>query len=150
MKFSWSHIDTTNKKQAEMLCVAQNQKNTIESVSESIAEAEKYTCWNPMLLKKDDEAIGFAMYGVWVDTNKPPRMWLDRFFIDQRYQKKGYAKQILPWILEQISVVYDEVYLSVYENNTVAIALYKQLGFCFNGETDTKGEKVMVWRNQNK
>ncbi len=71
-----------------MLCVAQNQKNTIESVSESIAEAEKYTCWNPMLLKKDDEAIGFAMYGVWVDTNKPPRMWLDRFFIDQRYQKK--------------------------------------------------------------
>ena len=72
------------------------------------------------------------------------------FFHRPTLSKKGYAKQILPWILEQISVVYDEVYLSVYENNTVAIALYKQLGFCFNGETDTKGEKVMVWRNQNK
>lgn len=148
MKFCWQNINEINRKQAEALCVTQDQKDLIESVAESIAEAEEYTCWKPMLLQKDDEAIGFAMYGVWVDPNKPPRMWLDRFLIDKHYQGKGYAKQILPWILEQITDVYDEVYLSVYETNTVAIALYKQLGFSFNGEIDTKGEKVMVWKKK--
>ena len=35
--------------------------------------------------------------------------------------------------------------LSVYENITRAIRLYEQIGFCFNGEYDTKGEHVMVY-----
>ena len=37
-----------------------------------------------------------------------------------------------------------DIYLSVYEENHVAISLYQSYGFKFNGELDTKGEKIMV------
>lgn len=36
------------------------------------------------------------------------------------------------------------VYLSVYGDNAAAIHLYRQAGFSFNGDYDTKGERVMV------
>ena len=39
----------------------------------------------------------------------------------------------------------DEVYLSVYDNNKVAIKLYKKLGFKFNGKLDINGEKIMTY-----
>ena len=39
----------------------------------------------------------------------------------------------------------DRVFLSVYDDNQGAIRLYEKLGFAFNGELDTKGERVMVY-----
>ena len=41
-----------------------------------------------------------------------------------------------------------QIYLSVYENNVAAIAMYQQIGFQFNGELDTKGEKIMVYMEE--
>ena len=38
----------------------------------------------------------------------------------------------------------NDIYLSVYEDNQHAIDLYRLYGFNFNGELDTKGEKIMV------
>lgn len=36
-----------------------------------------------------------------------------------------------------------DIYLSVYEENQQAIALYQFFGFVFTGELDSKGEKIM-------
>ena len=44
----------------------------------------------------------------------------------------------------------NKLYLSVYDTNSSAIRLYQQLGFVFNGELDTNGERVMEWTYQNK
>lgn len=41
-----------------------------------------------------------------------------------------------------------DIYLSVYEENKTAVSLYKLFGFEFNGELDTKGEKVMVLKQK--
>ena len=48
-------------------------------------------------------------------------------------------------LLDRLHAEYSDsmVYLSVYENNTRAIRLYEQIGFCFNGEFDTEGEHGM-------
>ncbi|HEL3620841.1 TPA: spermidine acetyltransferase, partial [Clostridioides difficile] len=41
----------------------------------------------------------------------------------------------------------DELYLSIFEDNKMAIKLYKDFGFEFNGELDYGGEKVMVLKS---
>lgn len=63
------------------------------------------------------------------------------------YQGAGYGKAAVHALLERLHHEYDcnKVYLSVYEDNLTAIALYKQIGFYFNGAYDTKGEKIMVY-----
>ena len=50
-------------------------------------------------------------------------------------------------LLERLPKEYgkDRVFLSVYDDNQGAIRLYEKLGFAFNGELDTKGERVMVY-----
>ena len=73
-------------------------------------------------------------------------MWLDRFFIDERFQGRGYAKPVLIQLIRKIheEYGYDEIYLSVYESNQLAIKVYQSLGFVFNGEHDINDELVMV------
>lgn len=86
------------------------------------------------------------MYGFFKNEGKKGRVWLDRFLIDKKYQNKGYAKVILPFLIDYILCEYNfnKIYLSVYEENLLAINLYKRLGFKFNGEKDINGELVMV------
>ena len=65
--------------------------------------------------------------------------------IDSKYQGKGYGKASLDFLVNHLKNKYncDELYLSIFENNKMAIKLYKDFGFEFNGELDYGGEKVM-------
>ena len=135
-----------NRKILYKLKVYKNQKKHIETVYNCIKEARKYKCWRPIGIKIDDKYVGFAMYGLWINEGKNGRVWLDRFLIDRKYPNKGYAKLVMPLIIEKIKneYNYNKLYLSVYEDNYVAINFYKKLGFNFNGEKDINGELVMV------
>ena len=55
-------------------------------------------------------------------------------------------EQILALLREQYPS--EDIYLSVYEENRIAVALYQSCGFRFNGELDDKGEKVMVLKGK--
>ena len=75
------------------------------------------------------------------------QLWFDRLLIDKQYQHKGYGRAAVAALLKRLQQEYPScscVYLSVYEDNTAAIRLYRQAGFSFNGEYDTKGERIMV------
>ncbi len=74
------------------------------------------------------------------------RVWLDRFMIDYRSQNKGYGRASLDFLINSLIKEYNcnEIYLSIYEENSYAIKLYKSVGFNFNQEVDDNGEKVMV------
>ena len=135
-----------NRKILYKLKVFKNQQKHIETVYDSIKEARKHKCWCPVGIKIDDKYIGFAMYGLWINEGKRGRVWLDRFMIDKRYQNMGYSKIVMPLIIEKIKEQYNynKLYLSVYEDNFIAINFYKKLGFTFNGEKDINGELVMV------
>ncbi|WP_027701600.1 GNAT family N-acetyltransferase [Metaclostridioides mangenotii] len=124
------------------LSVKNNQSDFIESNLYSIAESKFEEAWKTVGIYNDDILIGFSMYGKLEDN----RVWLDRFMIDHKFQGRGYGKLSLKFLIDSLYREYEceEIYLSIYEANINAIELYKSYGFEFNGELDTKGEKVMV------
>ena len=139
-------VNEENKRIALALHVAPGQEHMVESVEECCEEADRIALWRPVMIYDDQTPVGFAMYGFWPREGEHGRLWLDRFFIDGRYQHRGYATRALTVILPYITAEYGckEVYLSVYEDNRIAIDLYKKFGFSFNGELDRNGERVMV------
>ncbi|WP_338652093.1 GNAT family N-acetyltransferase [Lysinibacillus sp. Y5S-8] len=139
-------ITAFNKKEILALRIADNQQHFIETTDQCLAEAEMDRRFTPLGLYKDNTVIGFAMYGLFPHEDYSQRVWLDRYLIDEQYQGQGLGKHFLQQLIRYLTVKFNcsQIYLSVYDNNAVAIQLYKQFGFIFNGELDDKGEKVMV------
>ena len=127
MDFTFTPVTKENIEIFSKLHVADNQLDTIETVMECYEEAQEYSQWRPLAIAHDGEYIGFTMYG---EFNDPfYRIWFDRFFIDERFQGKGYGKGVIAIILDKIAKEYHckEIHLSVYPHNTPAINLYKQV-----------------------
>ena len=123
-------VNSENRMEAENLSVFSEQSGFIESVGECLQEADNLNLWRPVCIYDGDILVGFAMYG-YFPSPFPGRLWLDRLLIDKRYQGKGYGRQAVLALLDRL--------------HARAIRLYEQIGFCFNGEYDTKGEHVMVY-----
>lgn len=140
------NVTRLNKEEILALKIADDQIGFLETTEECLAEAEEDPRFVPVGLYKENRAVGFAMYGQFQQEDGKPRVWLDRYFIDERYQQMGLGKYYLQLLIHYLAEFYhtEQIYLSVYEDNTVAIRLYEQFGFRFNGENDEKGEKIMV------
>lgn len=142
-------ITAENRKEAEALETAPGQEGFVESVTECLQEADQVKCWRPVgIYTEKSELVGFAMYGYFWQYPPFGRVWLDRLLIDRRYQGRGYGKEAVELLLEQLWREYHrrKIYLSVYQENAAAIRLYQKFGFAFNGELDLHGESVMVCR----
>lgn len=146
MNLHFEPVNPENRKDVESLQVLPEQTGFIESVRECMIEADELKAWKPVGIYDGDLLIGFAMYGCFSDSQPARGVWLDRILIDRKYQGKGYGKAATLALLKRLYQEYgaEQVYLSVYESNEAAVALYQQLGFQFNGKNDTKGEKIMV------
>ena len=123
------------------------QRTFVEPVRECLEEAAGDARWHPMGIYLGDCLIGFTMYGKFSDGRPVSRVWLDRILIDKRYQHCGYGKSAILALIKRLREEYPgyhAVYLSVFDDNPVAIRLYRELGFRFTGELDTGGEKIMV------
>lgn len=146
MHFEFVAVTKENFSDAVRLKIAPCQAGTVETVEECCREALEYPIWRPTIVRCNGENVGFAMYGLWINEGEGGRVWLDRFFIDARFQGKGLAKACLIPLLQKMHETYGypKTYLSVYEDNLPAIRLYEKLGFVFNGERDINGELVMV------
>lgn len=146
MRLEIQNITYLNKAEILALKIADEQTGFLETTSECLAEAAEDPRFVPVGLYKKETPIGFAMYGKFNQQNEGARVWLDRYFIDERYQGKGYGKYYLQLLFDHLVEIYNtnRIYLSVYDHNEVAIRLYKKFGFQFNGEIDENGEKIMV------
>lgn len=145
-KLTLRKVDNSNLDDILNLRVNKGQKNFIETTEECLNEARELELWRPVGIYSGEELIGFSMYGLFKEEGKNGRVWLDRLLIDKKYQGLGYGRKSLELLLEILKEEYnhDEVFLSIYDDNLVGIELYEKIGFKFNGEIDTKGEKVMV------
>lgn len=145
MNIQFETVNDINRKAVQGLKVAKGQEGYIEPVTECLEEAGQFSCWRPVAVYDGEKLIGFAMYCRWKDSPHE-RVWLDRLLIDARYQGKGYGKACLSKLLERLKAEYGcgEIYLSVFPENKVAIRLYEEFGFRFNGEKDIHNEDVMV------
>ncbi|GLF83210.1 MULTISPECIES: GNAT family N-acetyltransferase [Bacillus] len=131
------------------LKVSGQQKSYVESSKVCLEDAVKCEYYQPAALYYQGDLIGFAMYGLFPGdskTNEDGRVWLDRFFIDERFQGRGLGKKMLDALIRHLTIIYkcNKIYLSIYEENKPAKNLYLKFGFQFNGELDFNGEKVMV------
>ena len=137
------------RKEAEQLAVSKEQEYFIETVEESMHEADEISDWEPVCIYDGDTMVGFSMYG-YMRREKQPRVWLDRLLIDAHYQNRGYGRQTIKKMLARIQQEFPgkDIYISAYENNSVAIALYQSFGFHMNGELDVNGEKIMVLKSK--
>ncbi|MFC5589995.1 GNAT family N-acetyltransferase [Sporosarcina soli] len=137
-------ITDSNKKEVLELKIAEQQQGFIEPVSHCLADAEKDTRYIPLALYENGEIIGFSMYGKFDE-----QIWLDRYLIDERFQGKGLGRYFFRALLEDLLELYPNqpVYLSVFEQNKVAIQLYQKFGFSFTEEVDENGEKIMIYPN---
>ncbi|MBD0408726.1 GNAT family N-acetyltransferase [Bacillus sp. 1021] len=141
----------TEENRADILAlhVSESQALFIETAEECLQDAEDCRHYQPAGLYVDGELVGFAMYG-WFpeydEENKNGRVWLDRFFIDERYQGRGLGRLMLDALIHYLAQLYDcrRIYLSLFEDNVHALRLYQKFGFRFNEELDSNGEKVMV------
>ena len=142
------HFETVtakNRGAVERLALLPEQAGFIQSPSECLREADASDFWRPVGIYDGTELVGFAMYG-YLPFLGEGQLWFDRLLIDKAFQGRGYAKAAIAALLERLRQEYPcrRVYLSVYGDNAAAIHLYQQAGFSFNGDYDTKGERVMV------
>ena len=142
------HFETVtakNRGAVEHLALLPEQAGFIESPTECLREADASDFWRPVGIYDGTELVGFAMYG-YLPFLGEGQLWFDRLLIDKACQGRGYAKAAIAALLERLRQEYPcrRVYLSVYGDNAAAIHLYRQAGFSFNGDYDTKGERVMV------
>lgn len=126
------------------LKVQNHQTYYIESIEECLNEANYYDGWNAYKIFDGDDLVAFAMYGQFPEENN--RVYLDRFFIDEKFQGKGYFRKIMPLIVEKIANEYkiNELFASIYKENEVATNLFLEHGFVMNGEKDLNGELGMT------
>lgn len=139
-------ITVENKQEVLELHIAKEQEGFVETPAECLAEAEEDHRYTPVGLYKDNIPVGFAMYGEFPGKQQRKRIWLDRLLIDENFQGRGLGKHFLDRLITFLTLKFktDEIYLSVYDDNQVAIRLYEKFGFHFNGEIDGNGELVMV------
>ncbi|MGG0668708.1 GNAT family N-acetyltransferase [Sporosarcina koreensis] len=145
MKWDIRKVTIDNKEEILSLRVAEEQRHFIETIEESLAEAEQWEEFRPVGLYVDDVPVGFAMYGYLGDGKGGGNVWIDRLMIDEKFQGKGFGRHFMELLMQKVLDEYGEqpMYLSVYPVNTDAIRLYEKLGFVFIGEYDTKGEQIM-------
>ncbi|WP_286058991.1 GNAT family N-acetyltransferase [Bacillus mojavensis] len=142
-------VTEENRESILSLHVHKSQISYIESTKQCLEDATKCQYYKPAGLYYEGELVGFAMYG-WFpeidEENKNGRVWLDRFFIDERFQGQGLGSMMLEALIHHLAEQYtcNRIYLSIFENNIHALRLYQKFGFTFNGELDYNGEKVMV------
>lgn len=146
MSISLREITEDSKEDVLQIQVKETQCGYIETVEACLEEAKICKMYKPVGLYVDDSVVGFAMYGFFPEEGDNGRVWMDRLLIDASFQGEGLGSLTLVALLERLKSEFncEEVYLSVYEDNVVAIKMYEKAGFCFNGERDENGEKVMV------
>lgn len=123
--------------------VAPEQKTHVCDKAGILARAYAYrnSRSNALLICDDDTPVGIALY---YDLDDLKEYDLCQFFIDARYQRKGYgteaAKQILKLLKDDGK--FDKVTLCYTEGNTAAKNFYEKLGFTYTGDCED-GEIVM-------
>ncbi|MGF9874827.1 GNAT family N-acetyltransferase [Bacillus tropicus] len=137
-------VTEKNWRSVAALNVAKDQQQFIESNAFSLAESLYEKNGTSVGLYDGETLVGYAMYGWYWEKRKS--VWLDRFMIDQRYQRKGYAKRFLRLLIQFLQNKFEckTIYLSLHPDNKPAMGLYESFGFRLNGDIDDEGPVVGV------
>ena len=80
------------------LKVSEPQKELVTSNAVSIAQSKIQPECIPLGIYEDEEAFGFIMYCIDTDDGE---YWIYRLMIDERYQRRGYAKEAMTLLIKE-------------------------------------------------
>ena len=132
-------LNDDNYEELSKLKIAPSQQSFVRDFNGCVEYKKEYPFLRIFGIMRDDTYIGLTAFARWdSDLNIPVEnrwTWFDEFFIDVKYQHKGYAKEAVELILAKIKEIYNPsfVILSVKNDNIIAKALYEKLGFVDTG-----------------
>lgn len=138
-------ITRDNWRACVALSVAPDQQRFVASNAKSLLQYfyhDPSDSFAPFGIYDGDTMVGFIMYGQSDFDGK--RFWeIWRLMVDERYQRKGYARAAL---LQMIALMrdrlhLDEIYIMFLLDNSTAQTLYESVGFVDTGMVDD-GEKI--------
>ncbi|WP_461614961.1 GNAT family N-acetyltransferase [Clostridium sp. Marseille-QA1073] len=137
-------ISKDNYRECLRLQVAEYQTKFVTPNSKSLAKA--YVYYDdaiPLAVYYEDLMVGFILLRHY-DEEKS--YLIDQFMIDARYQGKGYGKQAMELVIEQIKSErkYPKIILCYIDGDEAAKRLYSGLGFYHTGEVD-ENEIIMCF-----
>ena len=127
------------------LSVREDQRNFVSDSKGILARAYAYRSKRSQafLIYDDNTPVGMTMYYD-VDEEDCKAYNLSQFFIDYRYQGRGYGERAASLLLEQMKAdgKFDKVVLCYIDGDTAAKNLYEKLGFSHTGEAD--GDEIIM------
>ena len=149
VKMSLKEITRANWREALTLSVTPEQQRFVgDSIPvAAIALAKAYIrpdglIWVPYAIYADNLLIGLTMLAYEPDSSD--QYWIYHFFIDQRYQGKGFGTEALATLTGMIKNSFctcQVIQLTVHPENVAAQKLYTRGGFAPTGKT-LNGEPV--------
>jgi diamine N-acetyltransferase len=132
---SLKNVTADNWKACANLTLAKGQEGFLPSNLYSIAEAQFYPGSRSRAVYADNDLIGYVLYG----TDESTGHWkIFRLMIDERFQGKGYGKEVMKIVLEDTRREKAEVVLVRYNlGNEIAKRLYESFGFVEVSRTET-------------
>lgn len=117
--------------------VSEEQRHYVSNLSRTLARAYAYrnSRSKAYLIYADDTPVGVAMY---YDIEELQAYDFSQFFIDRRYQGRGYGRTACKLVLDEMKRDgrYREVVLCYIEGNDAAERMYSSFGFRPTGEVD--------------
>ena len=125
------------------LRVREDQRSFVADRAGILARAYAYrdSRSRAFIIYSDEQPVGMAMYH---DLEEEREYDFSQFFIDERYQGKGYGYEAASMILQMMrdDGRYDRAVLCYIEGDEAARKLYEKLGFRHTGERD--GDEIIM------
>ncbi len=123
--------------------VSEEQRYYVSSLSGTLARAYAYrnSRSRAYIIYMGDTPVGAAMY---YDIEEMQAYDFSQFFIDRRYQGRGYGRAACKLVLDELKRDgrFREVVLCYIEGNDAAEKMYRSFGFQPTGEVD--GDEICM------
>lgn len=127
------HLKTITKDnwiKAISLKVREDQVKFVASNTVSLAQLNFSENFHAKGIYYGEEMVGFTLYGIDEDDNE---YWIYRMMIDQKHQGKGYGKEAVQLVIEDIRAMKEPhnqtISLSYEPDNEHAKRIYEKMGF---------------------
>jgi diamine N-acetyltransferase len=123
-------ITKDNWIKAISLRVREDQEKFVASNAVSLAQLNFLNDFHAKGIYVGEEMIGFALYGMDEDDHE---YWIYRMMIDQKHQGKGYGKEAIKLVIDDIKMIKEDrhktITLSYEPTNEHAKRVYEKVGF---------------------
>ncbi|MFS0876587.1 GNAT family N-acetyltransferase [Solibacillus isronensis] len=140
------HLKTITKDnwiKAISLKVREDQVKFVASNAVSLAQLNFLENFHAKGIYYGEEMIGFTLYGLDEDDHE---YWIYRMMIDQKHQGKGYGKEAVRLVIEDIRAMkephHQTITLSYEPDNEHAKRIYEKMGFQEIDGLVIEGEQV--------